>query len=275
MALMTWATDVLQWQLQKAAKAQAGANLASAQQRLTDAESMLSNIREFSGSVTRSCERKSNRYNLENKERVRTIRIATDLLVAVEAAAKGASFPDELVHIERELENYEKPLGKYVPIGIRVGTQAPLKAGKECAYYVKAGDSTASIAQKFTIDEAALRKANPSIEHLYYDRNLKVIYPPKGTRLTVPRNRLTKKSVAEFCKVERPTEAASIDTPEKSEMAAWCQVHVDVNDKQSCGHHGICMEKTNGLCKWSPVGKQQNLITPEDYDFLYIFPFYQ
>jgi hypothetical protein len=234
-------------------KTQAKAALASAQQRLADAESLLSNIREFSGSVTRSCERKSNRYNRENKERVRTIRIATDLLVAIEAAANGASFPDELMHIERELENYEKPLGKYVPIGIRVGTQAPLKAGKECAYYVKAGDSTASIAQKFTVGEAALRKANPSIEHLYYDRNLKVIYPPKGTRLTVPRNMLTKKAVAEFCKIERPTEAAAVpDTTEKSEMAAWCQAHVDAHDKRSCGHHGICMEKTNGMCKCNP-----------------------
>ena len=85
-------------------KTQAKAALASAQQRLADAESLLSNIREFSGSVTRSCERKSNRYNRENKERVRTIRIATDLLVAIEAAANGASFPDELMHIERELE---------------------------------------------------------------------------------------------------------------------------------------------------------------------------
>ena len=122
-------------------------------------QTLTENIREFSGSVTRSCERKNNRYNRENKERVRTIRIATDLLVAIEAAANGASFPDELVHIEKELQNFEKPLGKYVPLGIRVGTQSPLKAGKECAYYVKAGDSTASIAQKF--GRRARSEANP------------------------------------------------------------------------------------------------------------------
>ena len=180
----------------RARSAQAKSSLATAEQKLAAAETMLKNAREFSGTIEGSCTHKSKRYRAENEERVKTIRLADDLVLAIEGAMNGGSdsdFPSQLAAVEKELEHHE---GKAVfqrknnRLGLSRAEDAAkvslVRPGKQCVYVVKAGDHAASIAQKFDCAETDLRRANPNLEDLF-DHRMKLTYPPVGTYVVVPR----------------------------------------------------------------------------------------
>merc|ERR1711968_72421 len=187
---------------------QATASLATAEQKLSDANTMLRNVKEFSSTISASCNLKSKRYSSNNKERVKTIRLTDELIVAIEAAINGggeSDFPSELLSVEKELEAFE---GKKSYHGLGFGDKAKksmVMPGKQCIYIVKAGDFVQSIAQKFNVPAVKyLRDANLNLENLFDDQHLKIVYPPVGTYIVIPRKFIVTSGLKQLCNKIQP-----------------------------------------------------------------------
>ena len=277
---------------------QAKAALATAEQKLNDANVMLRNVKEFSNTILSSCNLKSKRYNEENKERVKTIRLTDDLIVAIEGAINGggeSDFPNELLSVEKELQSHEgrknytkKFNGLDLAKDDSTKKYSAIQPGNQCTYIVKAGDHLQSIQQKFNIaNEKDLRNANMNLENLF-DTHLKIVYPPVGTYVVVPRKFIITKKLRKMCsKIQRAVENTTVpvnhfvleddediqdQTRNHTTLREGDEKHMEQNPfchskiihehnqfhklityghEEFCGKHGICNKKS-GLCECFP-----------------------
>ena len=153
--------------------------------------------------------------------------------------------------------------------------------GKQCIYIVKAGDFVQSVAQKFNVPAIKyLRDANLNLENLFDDQHLKIVYPPVGTYIVIPRKYIVTNALKQLCSkiqpavenntmpvnhYEIPEEGAEESKigDEKSLLAGNPFCHSNVVNKNNanklnvygadefCGKHGIC-NKQSGVCECFP-----------------------
>ncbi len=259
------------------ARIAASLQLAAAEQEMSDARRLLAFAKDSAHTVRIECKMKQEHYHKTREDRHQASALIAEVMQLVAAAeAGGKSWPNDMSAIHALVRkgtdtntgsNNDSDSNKNGAKGDRTPTtteKPSVQAGYQCVHYVTAGESTASIAEMFRINEAELRRTNPeAMSHLDRRGNF---YPTVGTRLILPARHVVD-STKHLCNIEvaRATTSGDYGAKPKSEhwssyaihpnVPVWCvgdrHTPSPILSAPTCGVHGMC-DITTGVCACNP-----------------------
>ena len=235
-------------------------------QRLSTEKSVLADIQlQYSTVVNENvhenqrCTSIKNTYDNEKRDRENALVLIEELLPLINEAENGGSlWPEDLgTKIEQVLASKGTSVSATLS-NSALPIERPVPVGYQCIEYVSAGDSLASISEKYYLSNLngsdLLRSSNRNLLADIDEQGN--YYPNVGARLIIPTSEVTALT-QNLCVMElvKPTPMKEISTI-KNKIPMWCTSPTPTEKRRWQGHrdetttcepHGSC-QKNTGLC---------------------------